>query len=68
MSAESQPLVTVITPVYNGQEYIAECIQSVLDQTYSRWEYLIVDNCSQDRSLEIARQFASKDARIRIVC
>ena len=67
MSAESQPLVTVITPVYNGQEYMAECIQSVLDQTYARWEYLIVDNCSQDRSFEIARQFAGKDERIRIV-
>ena len=67
MPTDIQPLVTVITPVYNRQEYLAECIQSVLDQTYASWEYLIVDNCSQDRSLEIASQFAAEDDRIRIL-
>lgn len=62
----SAPLVTVVTPVYNGADHLEECIQSVLSQTYSNWEYIIVNNCSTDRSLEIAQSYASRDTRIRI--
>ncbi len=60
------PLVSVVTPVYNGEKYLAECIESILAQTYQNWEYIIVNNCSTDRSLEIAQQYARQDARIRI--
>jgi len=60
------PLVSVVTPVYNGEEYLAECIESVLSQTYRHWEYIIVDNCSTDNSLRIAQNYAAKDSRIRI--
>jgi glycosyltransferase involved in cell wall biosynthesis len=56
----------VVTPVYNGAKYLAECIESVLAQTYSNWEYLIVNNCSTDESLEIAQKYASRDPRIRV--
>ena len=63
----ASPQVSVITPVYNGEEHLAECIESVLAQTYPDWEYLIVDNCSIDRTLEIAERYAKQDARIRIV-
>ena len=66
MKPESQPLVSVITPVYNGEKYLAECIESVLAQTYHNWEYCIVNNCSTDRTLEIAEAYANKDKRIRI--
>lgn len=66
MNAEAQPLVSVITPVYNTEKYLAECIESVLAQSYQNWEYVIVNNCSTDRSLEIARQYAAQDPRIRI--
>lgn len=66
MSSRSQPLVSVVTPVYNGERYLAECIESVLRQTYQNWEYVIVNNCSTDRSLEIAQHYARQDARIRI--
>src|SRR2546422_5043747 len=66
MSVDSQPLVSVVTPVYNGEKYLAECIESVLAQTYQSWEYIIINNCSTDRSLEIAQSYAEKDARIRI--
>ena len=66
MSPALQPLVSVLTPVYNGEEYLAECIQSVLGQTYQNWEYCIVNNCSTDRTLEIAKAYAQKDKRIRI--
>jgi glycosyltransferase involved in cell wall biosynthesis len=61
-----QPLVSVLTPVYNGEHYLAECIESVLAQTYENWEYCIVNNCSTDRTLEIAQKYASQDKRIRI--
>jgi glycosyltransferase involved in cell wall biosynthesis len=61
-----QPLISVITPVYNGERYLAECVESVLGQTYANWEYLIINNCSTDRTLEIAEGFARRDARIRI--
>jgi len=66
MSIPSQPLVSIVTPVYNEEEYLGECIESVLAQTYQNWDYTIINNCSTDRSLEIARRYASKDSRIRI--
>jgi glycosyltransferase involved in cell wall biosynthesis len=62
-----QPLVSVVTPVYNGVDYIAECIESVLNQTYGNWEYLIVDNCSTDGTLEIAQGYENRDPRLRVV-
>ncbi len=61
-----QPLVCIVTPVYNTEKYLAECIESVLAQTYENWEYLIVDNCSTDRSLEIAQSYALNEPRICI--
>lgn len=67
MSSRSLPLVSVVTPIYNAAEYLAECIESVLAQTYQHWDYTIVDNCSADGSADIARDYASKNARIRVI-
>jgi glycosyltransferase involved in cell wall biosynthesis len=66
LAIENQPLVSVVTPVYNGQEFLADCIESVLGQTYENWEYTIVNNCSTDRTLEIARSYAARDSRIHV--
>ena len=66
MVFQPQPLVSVITPVYNGAKYLAECIESVLAQTYKNWEYVIVNNCSSDNSLQIAQEYQKRDHRIRI--
>jgi glycosyltransferase involved in cell wall biosynthesis len=63
---QMQPLVSLVTPVYNGEKYLAECIESVLVQTYQNWEYIIVNNCSTDRSLEIVEGYAKTDPRFRI--
>jgi glycosyltransferase involved in cell wall biosynthesis len=62
----TRPLISVVTPAYNEEEYLAECIESVLAQTYQDWDYTIVNNCSTDRTLEIARRYAAKDRRIRV--
>src|ERR1044071_7298806 len=67
MTSMSQPLVSVVTPVYNNAAHFEECIESVLAQTYRNWEYTIVDNCSTDGSGEIARRYAARDSRIRVV-
>ena len=61
-----EPLVSVLTPVYNGEKYLAECIESVLAQTHPNFEYIIVNNASTDRTLEIASDYAKKDKRIRV--
>jgi len=61
------PLVSVVTPVYNGAKYLRECIESVLEQTYTDWEYLIVDNCSTDATVAIAEEYAQQDSRIKVV-
>jgi len=63
----SEPSVSVLTPVYNGEQYLAECIESVLAQDYRRLEYTIVNNCSTDRTLEIAEGYAKKDSRVQVV-
>ncbi|MGB0109709.1 MAG: glycosyltransferase family 2 protein [Terriglobales bacterium] len=67
MDIESQPLVSIVTPVYNGEKYLDECIRSVLSQTYQNWEYIVVNNCSTDKSLEIACKYAQQDSRMRVV-
>jgi glycosyltransferase involved in cell wall biosynthesis len=67
MESLSLPLVSVVTPVYNGAEYLAECIESVLAQTYRNWDYTIVDNCSTDGTAEIAQAYAAKESRIRVI-
>jgi len=61
-----QPLVSVVTPIYNEEQHLAACIESVLAQTYQNWDYTILNNCSTDKSLEIARRYAAKDRRIRV--
>lgn len=60
-----EPLVSVITPMYNAQKYILETIQSVLSQTYQNWEMIIVDNKSTDNSIEIVESI--KDKRIKVI-
>jgi len=64
--AGSAPLVSIVTPAYNGAEFLSECIESVLRQTYENWEYVLVNNCSTDNTLAIAESYAGKDTRIRV--
>lgn len=61
-------LVSVITPAYNCEKTISETIESVLAQTYTNWEMLIVDDHSKDRTVEIVTEYVKKDERIRLIC
>lgn len=61
-----EPLVSIITPLYNSEKYIAETIESVLAQTYSNWEMIIVDDCSKDNSTKIVEEYQKKDRRIKL--
>ena len=58
--------VSIIMPAYNASAYIAEAIQSVLNQTWTNWELIIVDDGSTDDTLQIAQSFARKDSRIQV--
>ncbi|MGL4656712.1 MAG: glycosyltransferase family 2 protein [Sarcina sp.] len=57
--------VSVITPAYNAEKFIADTIESVLNQTYEDFELIIVDDCSNDRTEEIVRSYMEKDVRIQ---
>ena len=61
------PLISVIIPVYNVEKYIAECLESLINQTFKDLEILCIDDCGQDSSLNIIKQYAEKDGRIKII-
>jgi len=63
----SGPFVSVVTPVYNDEPYLEECIRSVLSQSHQNFEYIICNNHSTDRSGTIAADYAASDPRIRVV-
>jgi glycosyltransferase involved in cell wall biosynthesis len=67
MHSSSLPLVSIVTPAYNEEKYIAECIESVLAQNYSNWDYAILNNCSTDGTQAIAQKYAAADPRIRVI-
>jgi glycosyltransferase involved in cell wall biosynthesis len=60
------PLVSIVTPVYNDERYLRDCVESVLAQTYQNWDYTVVDNCSTDQTLAVASEYAARDPRIRV--
>lgn len=57
-------LVSIITPCYNSEQFIAETYQSIYNQTYKNWEWIIVDDCSKDKSVELIKSF--EDDRIKL--
>ena len=66
MSIKDHHFVSVVTPVFNGDKYLRECIESVLSQTYKNYEYIIQNNFSTDRTNEIAKEYAERDHRIKV--
>lgn len=62
-----QPAISVLLPVYNAERYVHEAVESVLKQTFEDFELIILDDGSTDTSLEILKEFAVKDERVRII-
>ena len=61
-----QPLISVIIPVYGVEKYIAQCLESVINQKYKNLEIIVVNDGTKDRSAEIAKEYAAKDSRIKV--
>ena len=61
-------LISVIVPIYNSARYLRDCAASVLEQTYTYFELLLIDDGSEDNSREICKELCVQDERIRLVC
>lgn len=65
--AQKHPKVTVLMSVYNSEDYLVEAVESILNQTYKNFEFLIINDGSTDSSLRILREFSKRDSRIRLI-
>src|SRR5689334_9568753 len=65
-SLSDSPTISVCMPVYNAQTYVRQAVQSILAQTFSDFEFIIIDDGSTDESPTILRELAEKDSRIRV--
>lgn len=64
---EKNTLISIVLPVYNGERYLSQSIESCLNQTYNNIELIIVNDCSVDNTLEIATTYALKDKRVKVI-
>ena len=67
MKKVSSGKISVIIPVHNAEKYIDKAVQSVMEQNYTNWELLLIENGSEDASLEICKKNAEKDSRIQVL-
>ena len=63
----SKPTISIVTPVYNAEEFLSETIESVINQTYDSFEYLLIDDCSTDNSAALIQEYAEEDPRIKYI-
>lgn len=62
----NSPKVSIIVPVYNVEKYLHRCVDSILLQTFTDFELLLIDDGSTDKSVDICDKYALKDSRIRV--
>lgn len=67
ITTETEGLISIVMPAYKCERYISKAIESVISQTYTNWELIVVNDDSPDNSAAIAQEYAEKDGRIRIV-
>src|SRR5690349_20709890 len=67
MTSTQGPYVSVVTHFYNTAAYLEQCIESVLNQSYQNFEYILVNNCSTDGSAAVAHRYAVLDSRLRVL-
>ena len=58
--------VSIVMSVYNGEKYLKNSIESILDQTYKDFEFLIIDDCSSDKTVDILKEYQALDRRIKL--
>ena len=58
-------LISVLMPTYNVEKYIRQAVESVLEQTWKDFEFIIVDDCSQDKTYKILTEYAQRDRRVK---
>ena len=61
------PMISVCVPTYKGTQYLKDCLNSILEQSFTNFELLIIDDCSGDNTVDIAQEYAAEDQRIRII-
>ena len=61
-----KPLVSIITPIYNGEKTIGKTIESVINQTYDNFKMIIVDDLSENKTVNIIKKYQKKDDRIKL--
>ncbi|MFC1926559.1 glycosyltransferase family 2 protein [Chloroflexota bacterium] len=66
-NGNAYPQVSIVMSVYNGEKTLAECMRSVIDQTFKDFKFIIINDCSNDNSPDIIKEYAKKDARISII-
>ena len=66
MATRNEPLVSIVMPLYNCERYVEDSIKSVMEQTYSNWELIIVDDYSTDQSYILAQSLSENDTRIKL--
>lgn len=64
---ENQPSVSVIVPIYNAEKYISRAIESVLNQTFTKFELILIDDGSSDNSLSVCKNYEQRDSRVRVI-
>ena len=64
---QGKPLMSVIVPVYNVENYLERCLDSILAQTYGNLEVLLIDDASRDNSGAICDAYAARDSRVRVI-
>ena len=62
----SKPIVSIITPTFNSEDYIEKTLVSIINQTYKNWELLIIDDCSVDNTADVIKEFFNEDERIKL--
>lgn len=67
MNIKEKPELSVIVPIFNSELYLEKCIYSILNQTYTNFEVILVDDGSKDHSLDICRKYAQEDKRVRVI-
>ena len=67
MPSKNPPVISAILPVYNGEEYLEECVDSVLHQTFTNFEFIIIDDASTDSTPQILEKYLNQDERIRVI-